>query len=151
MIAAPPPPTLTGLSLFHTIRSFTRDPPAFLYRAARAHGPIVRLPFLRGLTLVTDPEAYRHILHDHAKHYSRGDAVDPVRPLLGNGLPLSDGALWLRQRRTMQPAFSRARIASLVPLIARISELHAARFRHGDRFDAHHAMMRLTRDVIVET
>src|SRR5262249_34855082 len=44
-----------------------------------------------------------------------------------------------------------ARIASLVPLIARISERHAARFRHGDRFDAHHAMMRLTRDVIVET
>lgn len=150
-LAAPPPPALTGLSVLTAVRRFSSDPIDFLRSAARAHGPIVRIPVGRGLTLVAHPEAYRHILHDHAKRYVRGHAVDSIRPLLGNGLPLSDGALWLRQRRTMQPVFNRGHIASLVPQIARIAERHADRLRPGDRLDAHHAMMRLTRDVIVET
>jgi cytochrome P450 len=147
---APLPPALTEVSFFDAIRSFTRDPTEFFRGAVRARGPMVRLPLLRGMILVADPRAYRHILQDHAKRYVRGHAVDPLRPLLGNGLPLSDGALWLRQRRTMQPAFNRARIAALVPLLVGISERHAARYRDGDRLEAHQAMMHITRDVIVE-
>lgn len=150
-MTAPLPPALSGLSFALSLKELASDPTLFLRNTVKTHGPIVRLPMGRGLTLVADPGAYRHILIDQSKNYVRGHAVDSVRPFLGNGLPLSDGALWLRQRRIMQPAFSRARIAGLVPLITRIAERHAATFEDKKTFDAHHAMMLLTRDIIVET
>src|SRR4029450_11763570 len=36
-----------------------------------------------------------------------------LEPLIGNGLFMSSGSFWLRQRRLIQPAFHRRRLAAL--------------------------------------
>ena len=39
--------------------------------------------------------------------------------MMGNGLTLSNGDLWLRQRRLMQPAFHRQKIEGLAAILFR--------------------------------
>src|SRR2546430_5684981 len=44
-------------------------------------------------------------------------ALPIFRPLLGRGLVLNEGESWLRQRRLMQPAFHRKRLAILASMM----------------------------------
>ena len=63
---------------------------------------------------VSDPDAIQHILQDNARNYIKGKLFDPMRSLVGNGLFLSEGDFWLRQRRMMQPAFHQRKLSALV-------------------------------------
>jgi len=91
------------------------------------------------------------VLQEEPKDYPRGKVVDPMRPMLGNGLPMTDGEVWRRKRRAMQPAFNKVRIAKLTDTMSAVTKRNVDKFRENDRFDAHELMMRLTRDIIVET
>src|SRR5437764_11974741 len=80
--------------------------------ARREHGEIVqvRLGPLPAY-FVTSPELTHRVLVTEGRNFGKGVMFDKFRPYLGNGLLLSDGAFHLRQRRLIQPAFHRERIA----------------------------------------
>ena len=61
------------------------------------------------LVLVTHPDAVKHCLVDNNKNYPK-NYEEPAR-LFGEGLLSSNGEFWLKQRRTMQPAFHMREIA----------------------------------------
>lgn len=63
--------------------------------------------------LVNDPEMIRHILIKNPANYNKGPGFERVKMLLGNGIIVSDGAFWRRQRRMIQPAFGKRSIAKL--------------------------------------
>ena len=54
----------------------------------------------------------RVLLQNH-QNYLKGVGFDRVKMLLGNGIIVSDGPFWRRQRRMMQPAFNRKVTAQL--------------------------------------
>lgn len=145
-------PEASGLPVLGNIPALMRDTVGCLLGAVREHGPLVRVRLgSGGMTLVAHPEDLEHVLQAHNRRYIRGHTVDVIRPMLGNGLPLSDGEFWLRQRRTMQPLFARPRIAALVEAIVAVSRRHVSELRPGAELETHHFMMQITRDVIVET
>ena len=49
----------------------------------------------------------RHVFVDKNANYTKGIGIDRVRILLGNGIMTSEGELWRRQRKMIQPAFHR--------------------------------------------
>lgn len=57
--------------------------------------------------LINDPDAVKAILVKNHENYRKGPGFERVKMLLGNGIIVSDGAFWRRQRRMIQPAFSR--------------------------------------------
>jgi cytochrome P450 len=57
--------------------------------------------------VVHDPEDIKRVLVTNHRNYTKGVGIDRVRLLLGNGIMTSEGDLWRRQRRMMQPAFHR--------------------------------------------
>jgi cytochrome P450 len=66
--------------------------------------------------LVNDPEGVRHVLTTNAANYRRPYSVTRVvRPLVGSGLFLAEGADWRRQRRLLAPTFTPASIGLLLP------------------------------------
>ena len=79
----------------------------------RTCGDVVRFRLLnRSLFLVAHPRDARRVLQDHANQYDKGTrGFRVLRVFLRNGLLTSEGAHWLRQRRIVQPAFHRDRIA----------------------------------------
>jgi cytochrome P450 len=145
-------PEARGLPFVGNILAMARDPIGCLMGAVREHGPLVRVRFASGgPVLVAHPEDLEHVLQTHNRRYIRGRTVDLIRPMLGNGLPLSDGEFWLRQRRTMQPLFARPRIATLGRRIVEVSRRHLDELQPGQTVDTHYLMMCITRDVIVDT
>lgn len=145
-------PEARGLPLVGELPAFLRDIIGCMHAAVREHGPLVRLRVGRGwVTVVSHPDDLKQIFQEHSRKYVRGKSVDLIRPMLGNGLPLSDGEFWLRQRRIMQPSFARPRIAAMIPTFARAAHRYIDPLRDGERLQAHYMMMRITRDVIVET
>jgi cytochrome P450 len=113
--------------LFGCLRAFRRDQLNFLRDIRRTYGDYVRIPTVPGydVYLIADPAAVEHVVVKNHKNYRKPEFLTgPVRLLLGNGLFISEGDFWLRQRRLAQPAFLRGAIARLAaPMAAAVDGL----------------------------
>ena len=144
-------PEVRGLPGLGVAPWILRDAPRFVLEQVERHGTPLRFPMgPLGMTVLSRPEEIRHVLLDRWRDYPRGRAVNLVRPMLGDGLPMADGEGWLRRRRTLQPAFGQARLEQLVPVLVRVAERHASRLVPGSRIRAHDVFMRLTLETVVE-
>ncbi|KAL3147617.1 hypothetical protein ABBQ38_014667 [Trebouxia sp. C0009 RCD-2024] len=88
------------------------DPLSFLENVSSAYQPVVGL-IMGGeqVILVADPAAAQQVLIDKAAIYKKeGTAFFPGSSLAGNGLLVSDGAVWQRQRQLTNPGFRKAAV-----------------------------------------
>lgn len=139
------------------LREGIGDPLTAFVRWRAEVGDVARLR-LGAVTahLVAHPREIKQILQERHREF-----VKPMvgrrnlSRLLGNGLLVSEGDFWLRQRRIAQPAFHRRRIdgfaARMVQAGADLGEEWEARARTGEPFDLHHDMMRVTLRIVQET
>jgi cytochrome P450 len=143
------PTVKEGLTLPNA-RAMASDAPGFLLETARRVGPFFRLgagPLT--LPVVGEPELLQQVFQKNSKAYGRGAAYDIFRPLLGNGLPVSDPPVWLYRRRTMQPAFHRGRGPDWVVTIRDATRPWVDRLEAGQALEARPFFMNVTRDIIM--
>ena len=62
--------------------------------------------------------------------YRKGPGFERVKMLLGNGLIVSDGEVWRRARRMIQPAFTRQNIHRLIGLMIECTRHRASMWRN---------------------
>jgi len=110
--------------------------------------------FGRTMLVLNAPDAIRRVLADNHERYGRTRAtVRIVRPLLGQGLFLSEGPTWRHQRRTLAPAFTPKAVGLLAPhmigpTVEAIAELRAAR---GEPVNLFAAVQRLALEIAGRT
>jgi cytochrome P450 len=86
----------------------------------RGQGDLVELYLGPMRTLfVTSPQLMHQVLVTDAPKFHKGRMFDKFRPFIGNGLAMSNGAFHLRQRRMLQPAFHRDRLAGYANIMVR--------------------------------
>jgi enediyne biosynthesis protein E7 len=68
------------------------------------------------------PDDVRRILISNHRNYAKGVGFDRIKILLGNGIIVSEGEFWKRQRRMMQPTFHRRILAQFDRRIARAND-----------------------------
>jgi enediyne biosynthesis protein E7 len=78
--------------------------------------------------VINHPDDIKHVLLSNHRNYTKGQGMDRVKILLGNGLMTSEGDFWRRQRRMMQPDFHRRVIDKLGRLIHEVNEKYAERW-----------------------
>lgn len=101
-----------GRLLTGNLHEFAKSPLDFLTRAAREHGPVVRLRFgRRRALLLNDPALIEEVMVTRRTSFVKSAPLQAQRRLFGNGLLTNEGDSWLRQRRLAQPAFHRDKIA----------------------------------------
>lgn len=128
-----------------------RRPTAFL-RALATMGDIVRVDLGRWpVYFVTRPDLIHQVLVTDGRRFHKGRIHDLARPLLGDGLVTSDGTLHRRQRRLIQPAFHRARIASYAEVMEFHARALAQSWRAGQTVAVDAAMRHLTLTVAAQT
>lgn len=135
------------LNLLH----FWRQPEAFIARVTA--GPPVHQIDLPDLSpyVVTDPALIEEVLVTRSKLFIKDRVTRDLAAVVGNGLLVSDGEFWRRQRRLAQPAFHRERIAGYAAVMVDHAERLADTWREGQVLDIHAAMMRLTLDIVAAT
>ncbi len=90
-----------------------------------------RTPFFRSY-LMNQPELVKTVLKDRPDDFPKSDRVgEGLRPLLGNSVFLTNGEVWKRQRRIIDPAFEGGRLRETFPAMWDASEAAAARLPEG--------------------
>ena len=134
----------------HHLRAMTADAPGFLLETMERVGPDFWLGVGNTtMTVLSSPEAMRHVLQQRASAWGRGSALSDTRLLFGNGIIASDPPLWLRQRRTMQPAFHHAHATRWLEVILAATDRCLDALSMNQPFSVRQAMLRLTRESIV--
>ena len=131
--------------LFGSLVGPGRDPLHLLTRFARDYGDVTFFKLAsERCYFVNHPQYIRDVLVTHQRNFTKSRGLERAKKMLGEGLLTSEGATHLRQRRLIQPAFHRERIAGY----GRVMVEHAARMRdrwqEGVTFDISKEMMRVT-------
>src|SRR5258708_23366063 len=70
---------------------------------------------------IRNVEFAHHVLVENWQNYVKGQFIERVALLLGDGLMVSEGDLWKRQRRMIQPAFNHESIGALTDLMTTVN------------------------------
>jgi cytochrome P450 len=106
------------------------DSLATLQKLQRRHGDMVSMVRDNGRLayFVNDATEVRRILARRHAKYHKGPGFERVKMLLGNGLIVSDGDVWRRSRRMIQPAFSRGNVHRLLMVMVQCCDTRAAKW-----------------------
>jgi cytochrome P450 len=145
-----PPALKTDLFGGH-FRSFRRSPVEFLTRLAHL-GDVTSFRLgPQQAYFLNDPELIRDLLVVNAHKFMKGRALQRAKKLLGEGLLTSEGEAHLRQRRMIQPAFHRARIAEYALSMTEFAEKMSDSWCDGEVRDIDREMMHLTLQIVAKT
>jgi cytochrome P450 len=137
-------PHVPGLPLLGNLLAFRRDRLALQDTAAKV-GPIARL--LLGhipVYVVTDADLAHDVLADQAGAFKKSAGLQFLRPMLGDGLLLSEGETHKRHRKLLAPAFAPKRLEKYGDIMVDETVKQLAAWRHGQRVDLAHEMMEMT-------
>lgn len=148
------PPMPPADPLIGHLRLILRDPLRFMLRVSRQYGDVVHIRvFNHDSYLINHPDGIKRVLQDNQHNYDKTlSDYDTLRLLLGNGLLTNQGDSWLQQRRLMQPAFHRKRIAAFGTLMTNETVAMVDHWRpfveRGQPLDIAAEMMRLTLNIV---
>lgn len=130
---------------------FWLAPEASIRRWAR--GPAIQQVALPGFSpfIVNDAALIDEVLVGQSRRFIKDRTTRALAEITGEGLLVSDGEFWRRQRRLAQPAFHREKIAGYAATMVEHAERLSAGWREGQVLDLHAAMMRLTLDIVAAT
>ncbi|MFC7792723.1 cytochrome P450 [Streptomyces cinereoruber] len=117
-------PELAGLPLLGSMFDLKNDSLATFLRARREHGDVVRIiagpPGIRATVYgVFSAEGAQQVLAGESANFRKDNAFyQEVRESFGNGLLTSQDEDYLRQRRLVQPLFTRRRVDGYAAAIA---------------------------------
>ena len=99
------------------------------------------------------PEDVRRILITNHRNYTKGVGFDRIKILLGNGIIVSEGEFWKRQRRMLQPTFHRRILAQFDGIIARANDRLLAQWEdrcvRGEHVNVTAEMSQMTLEIIL--
>jgi cytochrome P450 len=129
-----------------------RDPLAFFTDLARKYGDVSYVQMAgERLVLLNHPRLVKDVLVTHQRYFHKGRGLERSKRLLGAGLLTSEEAVHVRQRRLMQPAFHRDRIAAYASVMTAYADRVQGSWIDGETIDAAQEMMRLTLGVVGKT
>jgi cytochrome P450 len=140
-----------GSTIQGVLPQFLSHPLDLLERTAAEYGGIAVLRFLnRRAYFLNQPDYIKHVLVDNSQNYNKGRGSELTRPVVGQGLLTSEGDFHQRQRRLMQPAFHRRRIAALAETMTSFTARHIACWQAGETRDLHQELMQLTLSIVTQ-
>jgi cytochrome P450 len=147
------PPGPKGLPVVGVAFEVRGDPLGVMQRYAREYGDIVRFHVMRQeRILLNGPDFIEQVLVVQQSKFHKSELTRRITGrMLGQGLLISEGEFWRRQRRLAQPAFHRGRVNEYAATMLEIAESHIAQWRDGEERNVSQDMMGLTLDIAVKT
>jgi cytochrome P450 len=105
--------------------------------------------------VIHHPEDVKRVMLSNHRNYTKGEGMDRVKILLGNGIMTSEGEFWRRQRRMMQPSFHRRVIDRFSELLDAVNEKFAGRWaasaRRGEPINLTDDVSELTLEIVLKS
>jgi len=140
-----------NLPVIGNLYPFRSNPLAFIRKAHSEYGDLVYFRVVsQHLYLVCHPDLVREILVTNQNNFVKSRALQRAKILLGEGLLTSEGQHHLRQRRLVQPAFHRERLAGYAAAMSECAVRARERWQAG-AMDVSVEMAQLTLSVVAKT
>ena len=124
----------------------------FFSNMAQQYGDLAYLRMAgEHLFVASNPAVIRDVLVTHNQNFHKSRGLERIKILLGEGLLTSEDAFHLRQRRLMQPAFHRERIAAYASTMVSYADRVRRGWTPGTTFDVAREMSRLTLLIVGKT
>ncbi len=145
----PPGPPARGF--YGNLREFSADRLGTLARWGRDYGDVVsaRLGPKRAIFLY-HPDLVEEVLVHQNRKFIKHFRLRQAKMTLGEGLLTSEGEFWRAQRKLMQPAFHRDRIAAFGDVMVEFAERSIGSWSDGETRDILVDMMRLTLEIVAK-
>lgn len=151
----PPPLRRTPWALYRYLRDFQRDPAGFVARRFAEYGDMYYAPLGGTRLYVTrHPDHIRDVLIDKGSSFKKteaGNAARHLRRFLGSGLLLSNGELWRRQRRMINPALHRRKVETYAATMVGHTRRMLDAWRPGAVVELSSEMMQLTLAIVTQS
>jgi len=151
------PPGPSGNILLGNYFDLNYDFLGTLFKAFKKYGNIVRLHIAwRSSYLISHPDFIKHVWMTNTHYYkNRIKTQKYVRGIFGDGLILSDGKSWKKQRPVVQAELHHKKIVGMIPDISQAIEeslnLLEESHRQNKNIDLYPAMVQLTMRVADRT
>jgi cytochrome P450 len=124
----------------------------FFSNMAQQYGDLAYLRMAgEHLFVASNPAVIRDVLVTHNQNFHKSRGLERIKILLGEGLLTSEDAFHLRQRRLMQPAFHRERIAAYASTMVSYADRVRRAWTPGTTLDVAREMSRLTLLIVGKT
>ena len=152
----PPGPAPRAKGIIPSLRyylNFVSDPIGFINERFDQYGDIYCARNADGaLFVLRHPEHIQEVLLKRADDFSKTHtAFDSLTQVLGDALLTSDGEDWKRQRRLVQPAFVRKRMADYAELMTAETQQLIHRWQPDQEIDMGLEMVDLTLRIVCST
>ena len=148
----PLPPGPKGNLLTGNFAELNRDWLGAYTKYAREYGDVVSYrvgPFRTALLF--HPTLIEQAIVTHAAKLRKSPIQHLVQPLIGDGIFLSEGDPWKRQRRLVSPPFHRQRIGMYGDCMVRTTQAVVSEFKAGETRDIDKDVMRLVLRIVGRT
>lgn len=100
-----------------------------------------------GLTL-NHPDLIQEVLSVQPQNFQKEPALQITKTILGEGLLTSEGEIHKRQRRLIQPAFHRQRVASYAEIMVEKAQGLTREWKNGQTLDLNEEMMHIALAIV---
>jgi cytochrome P450 len=151
-----PAPVKNLYQVYKLFSSFNNNSLGLLESYHRDYGDVVLLEVLGQPQLfIANPELFREIMVTKASSFEKdADYKDKNRGLarfLGDGILVTDGEFWKKQRKLVTPAFHINRISEYAETMVDYSEEMLSDWTSGTKVDVAEEMMKLTLRIVART
>jgi cytochrome P450 len=150
----PPPISRNPLRLVKYVNDIRKDSIGFVGERFRLYGDMYYAPLGKTRLYVTrHPDHIREVLQTKGQKFGKtttGNAAKQLHRVLGDGLLNSNGDLWKRQRKLINPAFHRRRIESHADFMVQATLEMIEGWSDGQEVDVSRAMMELTLRIVAQ-
>ena len=136
------PPVIKARYPFEFFFEFARDPIGLLTRTAEKNGDICYFKFGPWRAyLLNHPDLIQEVLSGQPQNFHKEPALQITKSILGEGLLNSEEELHKRQRRLIQPAFHRQRVATYGEIMVEKALGISRDWKDGQTLDMNEQMM----------
>lgn len=108
---------------FRILRDIRKGPLNYFTRLMNEDGDYAWFKILhRPTLLLNDATGIQHVFQESVETYNKSAFYDNLKPLMGDGLLLTERDLWRRQRRETAPAFSNGNFPQITDQILSAAE-----------------------------
>jgi cytochrome P450 len=144
-----PPGPKSFWELIKMIIQRQKNPIKLYEKIFKKYGDVVffKLGSFRFL-MINNAVATQQVLQTDAQHYTKSSFYERFKVIFGNGLLVSDGALWKKQRRLIAGSFSANQIERLHPIMVRETSAILSKWKIDEKIDLAKEMNRMTLEII---
>ena len=151
-----PAPFNNIFSVLKLFRAYNNNALSLIEEQKSTYGDMIMLEILGSKqVMISNPDAFREVLVTKSKSFNKGDDYKDTKKglarFLGNGLIVSDGEFWKKQRKLVQPAFHVNRISGYADTMGQYAGDMLDNWQDNSVIDVAHEMMLVTLRIVAQT